>query len=221
MVAAAGRKDPRAAKGWAIVAASALPCSRSFSHPTRRISASRRCQSLDSLSDRSRDIAAKLGYDRSPADSYGGFQRDFDYMRWRTNNVPWPQRVRDLAAAQPSAWVFTYRQSPRPMAVRGQPPLVTRDEPPYEVSGMVTMVLDPSGRLRSLRVVPPQVDAASTTPSRTPDWGTLFAEAGLDIASFAPAAPVWLSPSPFDARPAWTGTLPGGGASECLILPAA
>jgi hypothetical protein len=107
------------------------------------------------------------------------------------------------------------------MAARGQPAVVTRDEPPYEVSGMVTMTLDPSGLLRSLRVVPPQVEPASAATATAPDWGRLFAEAGLDIASFVPAEPVWLSPSPFDARAAWTGRLPGGGEAQVQIMGAA
>ena len=224
MVAAAGEEGAIApAKGWALVAGCVGIVVLLFvlAPYATDLGLAPLPKSPDSLSDRAREIAARLGYDKPPADSDGWFQRDVDYMTWRTRNVPWPQRVRDLGSAQPSAWVFVYRQSPRPMATRGQPPIVTADDPPYEVSGMVTMTLDPTGRLRSLRAVPPQVDAAPTAPAPAPDWRPLFAEAGLDIGSFSPAAPEWLSPSPFDSRAAWTGRLPGGGDTPVQILAAA
>lgn len=70
-------------------------------------------------------------------------------------------------------------------------------------------------------MVPPQVESAAAPPAREPDWRGLLAEAGLDITSFAPAEPAWLSPSPFDARAAWTGRLPGGGDTPVQVLAAA
>jgi predicted Ser/Thr protein kinase len=213
MVAAAGEEGALApAKAGALLAGVALAVAALFvlAPYASDLGLAPLPKSPDSLTDRAREITVKLGYDRPPADSEGWLQRDVDYMTWRTRNVPWPERVHGLGAAQPSAYLFIYRQSPRPMAPQGEPPVVTLAEPPYEVSEMVTVTLDPTGRLRALRAVPPQVEPAPQTP-RTPDWRTLFSEAGLDISAFAPATdPAWLSPSPFDARSAWTGRLPGG-----------
>jgi hypothetical protein len=107
------------------------------------------------------------------------------------------------------------------MIAKENPPVVKVEDPAHDVSGMVSLTLDPKGRLRGLRAVPPQVEAPVAAPPREPDWGTLFAEAGLDIGSFSPAAPAWLSPTPFDARAAWAGRLPGGGDALVQVLAAA
>ena len=56
-----------------------------------------------------------------------------------------------------------------------------------------------------LRAVPPQLETADST-AREPDWDALFAAAGLDRSRFAPAAPRWVPPEPFDARREWTGS---------------
>ena len=72
---------------------------------------------------------------------------------------------------------------------------------------MVSVSLDPLGRLFSFTAVPPQVDQASgALPA--PDWTALFAAAGLDPARFAPTEPKWTPLTICDARAAWTGVYP-------------
>ena len=138
MVAAAGEEGAVApARGWALVVAFAGIVVLLFvlAPYASDLGLAPLPKSPDSLADRARELAGRLGYDKPPADSAGWFQRDDEYMRWRAQKMRWPERVRGLAAAQPSAWIFIYRQSPRPMAVRGlptgQPLTVTRDEPSY------------------------------------------------------------------------------------------
>ena len=87
---------------------------------------------------------------------------------------------------------------------------------------MVSLTLDPNGRLRSLRAVPPQVEAARGAAAPARPTGERFSRRrAWTSPSFAPAEPVWLSPSPFDARAAWTGRLPGGGETQVQVLAAA
>ena len=133
-----------------------------------------------------------------------------DFLRYRVRHVPFPGRIRELAAAEPGWAVFQYRQSPRPLLPPRPDGLVQTLDPPFEVSGMVSVTLDARGKLLAFRAVPPQVDEAKGQGPE-PDWGSLFSEAGMDIETFTPAAPVWLPPGPFDARGGWKGRLPGGG----------
>jgi serine/threonine-protein kinase len=163
-----------------------------------------------SLFDRARDIVRRLGYEAPPADTDGWLARNYDFLSYRFRHVPFPGRIRELASANPGWAVFQYRQSPRPLLPPRPLGLVQTLDPPFEVSGMVSVTLDARGRLLAFRAMPPQVDDAKG-PAAEPDWSALFSEAGLDLKTFTPAAPVWLSPSPFDARAGWKGRLPGGG----------
>jgi hypothetical protein len=70
------------------------------------------------------------------------------------------------------------------------PPRVTLLNPSYETSGMLALRLDMQGNLLFLRGVPPQVETGEW--SRDPNWGLLFAEAGLDKTQFVPASPKWV-----------------------------
>ncbi|MGB0009067.1 MAG: hypothetical protein WBP97_18380, partial [Candidatus Sulfotelmatobacter sp.] len=88
------------------------------------------------------------------------------------------------------------------------PGIVTQDDPPPTLSGMINVELDPQGRLTYFQAIPPQKDGtgAQSTPF---DWNILFAAAGLDPAQFQRAEPIWNSLAASDTRSAWTGTWPG------------
>jgi hypothetical protein len=73
---------------------------------------------------------------------------------------------------------------------------------------MVSVQLDVDGRLRLMKVVPPQLDQSIGQPD-APDWSSLFAAARLDPAQFQPAGPQWTPLAATDARFAWTGSYPG------------
>ncbi len=162
------------------------------------------------LAEKSRDLARSLGYGDKPAGVAHGFAYDHDYLHYvsTTDKSParWEQR---LGASQPSAILFWYRESPRPLepdAFGGGS--VSRDDPPPIVSGMRSVLLDPQGRLMQFDAVPPQLDeTAGEKPA--PDWKRLFDAAGLDITRFSPAVPQWTPLGISDMRAAWTGAFSG------------
>ncbi len=165
----------------------------------------------DVLVRKSRDLARTLGYSSKPAGVANGFEYDFDYLQYvqqkDKSSHRWDGR---LGAARPSPILFWYRQSPRTMRPEafafGR---VSPDDPAPTVSAMVTVFLDPQGRLLEFDAVPPQVDD-STGQAPLPDWKPLFAAAGLDLSRFSETAPKWTPLGISDARAAWTGTFPGG-----------
>jgi serine/threonine-protein kinase len=160
----------------------------------------------DVLSEKARDLARSLGYTLKPAAVARGFSYDQDYMQYveRTDKSAhrWDQR---LGSARPPLIDFWYRQSPRALEPQAFAiPSVSLDDPAPIISGMVSVLLDPQGRLTEFDAVPPQVDPdqAGAPP---PDWKRLFDAAGLDITRFAPAAPQWTPLGICDARAAWSG----------------
>jgi protein kinase-like protein len=171
-------------------------------------------RSPDSLADRARDLVREFGYEEHPADSSWWFTREYEYLRYRALHIPSPKRIRELATGEPGPWSFFYRQSPRVMVptvatligpfaeLSG---MVSTSNPPNEVSGMVTVNLDASGRLRLFRAVPRELDEPSSRDSKI-DWEPVFREADLDLRRFAPTPPRWVPPTPYDSRAEWDGT---------------
>jgi hypothetical protein len=163
------------------------------------------------LVEKSRDLARALGYTAKPAGVAHGFAYDRDYLQYveRTDKSPtrWEHRLGNM---QPPAIVFWYRQSPRPLEPEAFG-LGTVDpgDPPPIVSGMVSVTLDPQGRLVEFDAVPPQKDTASGEVP-PPDWKRLFDAAGLDLSRFSAATPQWTPLGICDARAAWTGVLSSG-----------
>ncbi len=174
----------------------------------------------DVLEERSREIARRLGYVDPPADSAGVFIRDYSYMSHlaRTGKPGW---ARDLAAGWWKPAAFTYRQSPRPLLPGNSEGDVYRSDPPFEVTGMLDIVLDPEGRLRSFAAVPPQAFALPAPAGGPPPWEALLSEAGLDPKAYMPSEPAWLPRVPFDTIAAFSGHMPGGGGEMLRVVAAA
>jgi predicted Ser/Thr protein kinase len=174
------------------------------------------------LVEKSRDLARVLGYTAKPMGTAHGFGYDPDYLQYvervDKSSARWEHR---LGRMQPSAILFWYRQSPRPLVPEAFP-LGTVDpgDPPPIVSGMVSVVLDPQGRLVQFDAAPPQIDTASAEVS-PPDWKPLFDAAGLDISRFSAATPQWTPLGICDARAAWTGVLSSGPSSPVHVEAAA
>src|SRR5579862_676790 len=172
------------------------------------------------LAEKSRDLARALGYLDKPVGVAYGFNYDRDYLQYveRIDKSPdrWEHR---LGNSQPSIIDFWYRESPRSLepAAFG-PSSVSLDDPASTISGMVSISLDPQGRLIEFDAVPPQVDKTSGE-APPPDWKRLFDAAGLDISRFSPATPQWTPLGICDARAAWTGSL--GQASNPVRVEAA
>jgi hypothetical protein len=173
----------------------------------------------DALEERAREIARHLGWTDPPADSARWFSRDYAYLSHlaRTGTSGW---ARDLAAGWWKPASFEYRQSPRPLVPANALGEVRSADPPLDVTGMLAVVLDPEGRLRSFVAIPPQALPPATAAPAPPAWDTLFSEAGLDVKSFAASEPVWLPPVPFDSIAGFSGPMPGGGGVTLHVVAA-
>jgi hypothetical protein len=174
----------------------------------------------DVLEERAREIARHLGWADPPSDSARWFSRDYAYLSHlaRTGKPRW---ARDLAAGWWKPASFVYRQSPRPLVPANADGEVRSADPPLDVTGMLTFVLDPEGRLRSFVAIPPQALPPAAAAPAPPAWDTLFSEAGLDVKSFAASEPVWLPPVPFDSIAGFSGPMPGGGGATLHVVAAA
>jgi serine/threonine-protein kinase len=156
------------------------------------------------LADRAAQVATSLGHPDAAADRAYGFLRPGDYTGWLFRTRQTPQRYAPVSAGIPSAVLFWHRSSPRPL----QPMLlsqVTTGDPPSTETDMRTVVLDPRGRLREFRSVPPQRDAGKD--STAPPWDALFAAAGLEMRAFTEVQPEWTPRDYADVRGAWEGPL--------------
>jgi serine/threonine-protein kinase len=173
----------------------------------------------DVLEERAREVARHLGWTDPPVDSARRFYRDYAYMRHlaRTGKPGW---ARNLGAGWWKPAFFAYRQSPRPLIPFNAGARVLRTDPPLDVTGMVSVNLDPEGRLRSFVAVPPQVVPSAPAALPPPDWTAALADAGLDAKAFVPAEPAWLPPVPFDSIAGFSGPMPGGGPTLQVIAAA-
>jgi serine/threonine protein kinase len=170
------------------------------------------------LTQKAREIIARLGYPERPTDSASDFHYDSDFQEYVENNDKPHPNWDAVLAARPSLLGFWYRQSPDDMLAEGfrdqflNPGIVTRDDPPTVLSGMINVALDPQGRLTYFQAIPsqkiPAQAASSSAQPATVDWNPLFAAAGLDPAQFQKAEPTWNSLADSDTRVAWTGSWP-------------
>jgi protein kinase-like protein len=166
------------------------------------------------LASRAREIALQLGYPEKPEDSAYSFNLATDeHVKYIREHDKTPERWNVLSSDRPAPVLFWYRQSPRELRPEGffssgGDGRVTTFDPPMDVVGMVSVTVDMRGRLTHFEAVPPQRDALAPETS-PPNWSALFAAAGLDPASFHPAAPEWAPLAWGDARAAWRGVVPG------------
>jgi len=161
------------------------------------------------LAERSRALLDSFGYTDPPADNAYAYYSNEGYVTHIEDTDDSLDRWERLAAEQPPAALFWYRESPRLLIPDETIGRVTYSEPPLTVSGMVNVVLGANGRLRRLRVVPPQVEKTEE-PSPKPDWSMLFEAADLDMAAFTAVAPLWVPDNFSDARAAWEGSYSEG-----------
>jgi serine/threonine protein kinase len=166
------------------------------------------------LARKSRDVIANLGYPGTPVDKSDGFTYDYDFLSYMGKDHSQTKQWDRELSRQRSILRYWYRQSPREMSPDGfwgnsfTPNVVTFQDPPTTLSGMVNLQLDPDGHLLNFLAIPPEKEE-NPQPSRPPDWLPLFTAAGLDLAQFHNAAPVWDSLASADTRAAWDGVWPG------------
>jgi hypothetical protein len=155
----------------------------------------------------------ELAAENAPADRSPHRAWDFTYtesgihrLRSERHNL---EGWLEAAAARPGLLEFWYRESAEPLQPNGRFTWrVTRDDPPAEIPGSSTVVLDVRGRLQSLLTVPPADASAPPAADAEPDWAPYFDAAGLSIEDFTPADPPVAPPIHVDRVVAWTGTYP-------------
>ena len=171
---------------------------------------------LGALEVRAQEIIEKTGYTDAPADHASWFDRNYEFLLYKTNQASTPEARRTLARAELGPLIYYYRQSPMAMAPTNMNLRVSVLDPPYEISGMVTVVLDCNGRLIGFLEVPPQVEPAAGGAS-DPNWSQMLADSGIDPSTLKPAEPTWLPPGPFDRRFGWRGFYPEDPKTEIQI----
>ena len=102
--------------------------------------------------------------------------------------------------------LFHYRTSPTALGASNTEFRVTDDDPPFDRSGMVRVVVDESGRLNELAVIPPQHDPFAKVKDDGAWIAPLIRDAGLDPAHLKTAPSEWAAPGDSDAKWAWLET---------------
>jgi serine/threonine-protein kinase len=154
------------------------------------------------LAQKARDVTARFGYARKPADRALRLVERKELVE-HLRKLPAPEWDRWLAAEGPG--VLRYREAQAPLVAE---PLgdVTALNPAPVQPGMVQVDLDSGGRLRYFRAVP--YGLAEQRAGPPPDVAEVFRAAGLDLSQFAP---VELARSPLgvvDQVLAWKGRHP-------------
>ena len=170
------------------------------------------------LTHKAREYAAAFGYSHRPADQAGEFSYDHDALLYIERQTPAAARWDAIARARPGAVQFWYRQSPRTLEPVGR--IVTEEDPPQNVSGMLHMTLAPDGRLLDFSAVPPQLDDSRTGVTSV-DWNPLLSAAGFQAANLTAADPRWIPPVMADARMAWATGMPGAPQTKLRLEAAA
>jgi serine/threonine protein kinase len=159
---------------------------------------------------KARDMASGFGYTATPVDTAYSFKLLPEYLDYIKKNDRSLTRWNNLSSGIPPTITFWYRESPHFMSSStfDLSPSQNPGDPPNSISGMRRMYLDTQGHLVKFEAVPPQVDT-STDMASLPNWGALFAAAGLDANRFKSVPPQWTPLALADARAAWEGTWPG------------
>ncbi len=164
-------------------------------------------KSPEVLADRAATLASELG---SAAGEDGAYRQSgwwvrrgyLDHLRATTTATDGRQALRQ---GSPPAITFWYRQSRNPLhASAGW--TASPDDPPLDAPGMARVELDPDGRLVGWVAAPPLAESAGRALVAEISWSRFFAEAGLDLATFAPTEPRWQLSLPTDQRHAWKGS---------------
>lgn len=165
------------------------------------------------LANKSREIVNKLGYTARPSDTAYRFDYDSEFLN-AVEKEKGPHNWDAIIVSRPTALVFWYRQSPEALLTSQYhdwfltPDILSEEDPPTTLSGMVNVKVDARGRLIYFQAIPPQRDATPSLNS-SPDWAPLFAAAELDPSAFRPVDPQWTALGTSDTRAAWMGVWPG------------
>jgi serine/threonine protein kinase len=181
-----------------------------FERSTRRELLAR-IESPSRMQDRVKTLLDRLGIP-SGRDQAGG---------WVANETMVAHLARGKAEGrwaplfEPASPFRLYWHRTGPNLTAWSPGRTTFSDPPYTLSGMSGIALDPEGRLLRLRYVPDgRADAAR--PEVT--WEDLFAEAGLDPRRFEGTSPPIAPASGADRARAWRGASPHVSGTEIFVV---
>ncbi|MBC7928214.1 MAG: serine/threonine protein kinase [Bryobacteraceae bacterium] len=154
------------------------------------------------LEQKARDHVAALGHAPAVQDRMSWMQTNNELLRYLRDRTPGPKDWRKLLRGE-SPYRLFYRQSPTLLIAPSDGDIGT-DRPPMNVPGMVMVVVDGNGRLRTFEAV---------VRSNEPGNDKISAEdvlrsAGLDLTKFTPSEPRFMPTLAFDKREAWTGMHP-------------
>ncbi|HUR20343.1 MAG TPA: serine/threonine-protein kinase [Vicinamibacterales bacterium] len=167
-------------------------------------------KSVDVLTESAKNILTLAGYTTRPVDTARGAAFTGEYTNWIAARDQSAKRWDILSQGHAPVLRFWYRTSPRildPVAAGAWSPQI--NDPPLDVSGMATVIVDERGRLLELVAMPPQQDkGAAPAPV---NWAPFFAAAGLPVppAWFSEVEPHWTPRVFADSRMAWEGPMPG------------
>lgn len=168
------------------------------------------------MSHKAREMVASLGYGQAPKDSAYGYAYDDAYLEYLEQKEKPGREWNRILGERAPLLRFWYRESPKELSPIGfstislTPGVVTFTDPPPSFSGMVSLRLDPVGRLQYFQAIPPEKEEAGKVEVvETVDWQPLFAAAGLDAKDFRAVDPIWNGLGAADKRAAWDGTWPG------------
>jgi len=165
-------------------------------------------KSTDSLHDRAQEILETLGYRDTPYDTTQGWFFRYDYIGWTRGERTGADLRAALATGRTGTIDFWYRTAPVALVSTINSLLPTTADPPFVLSDMRMVYLDPHGRLLEFQALPPQVEEDRSSPAAAPDWQPLFTAAGLARTAFHEVEPRWLPRGHADVRAAWEGPLP-------------
>lgn len=205
VVAAAGPTGglpPLTALGLLVVVLAGLPLFALLSSSASLLSYIAVDKPPSVLADRAREMLARMGFQRAPADTAYGFRTDDEFVRFLRQRDQSSQRWESLRREHPSPISFWYRESTTPLVSQSMNGRVSPSDPPTIADGMILLRLTPGGRLAALRAVPGRQLSPTTVPAEF-DWSLAFELAGLRMSDFEPSSPLHVPPFYADRRAAW------------------
>ncbi len=163
----------------------------------------------EAMAVQARKMIQQLGYTAPPDDHAWGFDYNVKYLNFVRDHAKPPIDWSAAINGQPSAILFSYRQSPGPLQAQNINGIVGRPtytDPPQTTPGMATVQMDLTGHLLSFSVVPIKSNESVPAPA---DPATLFGLAGLDFKTFKPDTLRSIPAVATDNTAAWTGFFPG------------
>jgi Protein kinase domain len=210
LIAAAGETEglrPKIAIAWLAAALAAIALTGYLAAGSSLTSRVPLEATPDALAREARTMLKSFGYAAKPVDTAYGFQYADGYIDYlKRHPADSAARWSKPATGMPPMIQFWYRESPgflvpqRSFYVR-----TSENDPPFEISGMTWLRTDPDGKLLQFEAITPQREAPAPASPSPLDWAALFRAAGLDMARFQTADPIWTPLASQDARAAWTG----------------